>query len=307
MMSERISEMGEIENSNKRLLRLGFWASVLFVLIAGVCQLMVGLIAAVLLLFFKHLQIEITLLAAFVSNSFAFLIFYLFFIIKNYDLRDVFQCYPYKWLLIIPLLLASLALQISGSELDNLVRMIFPPSALDDLIRKIFPPLAIFEEFMESMRQMMLIRSGFGIILLILSACLVGPAFEELLFRGIIFTGLRRKFSFGLALIIQALLFGLMHGNPWQFLYAFILGILLGLLVKWSGSISPAILLHIFINSSAVIFNNLFQTKGVVQTSEIEHVEPRLLALSIIVGILSIYWFYILREKPQAIAIEDRE
>jgi len=307
MIDERISEISKIENSNKRALKLGFWAAVLFVLVAGLCQLIVGFAAAVFVMFFKNLYFEITLLAALVANGLAFLIFYLFFMMKNYDLKDVFQCYPYKWLMFIPLILAGLALQISGSELDNLIRMIFPPSEFDSLLRKVFPPFAIFEQLMESMRQMMTIRSGFGLIILILSACIVGPAFEEILFRGIIFTGLRRKFSFSVALILQALLFGLMHGNPWQFFYAYILGILLGLLVKWSRSIYPAIILHVVINSSAVIFNNLFPAKGIVQTGEIEHVEPTLLALSIIISIFSIYWLYRLRKKPQEVRINENE
>jgi membrane protease YdiL (CAAX protease family) len=57
----------------------------------------------------------------------------------------------------------------------------------------------------------------------------VFPAFtEELLFRGILLPRLCRRYPRRTALAASALLFGLVHLNPWQALTAFIAGLFLG-------------------------------------------------------------------------------
>lgn len=71
--------------------------------------------------------------------------------------------------------------------------------------------------------------------------------FEELFFRGVIMTSLRR-FGDWFAIIVSALLFGLLHGNMVQFLNAFFLGILLGYFAVRSGSIVTSMVIHFFNN-----------------------------------------------------------
>ena len=303
MNTNEINEISMDDSGQTRLLKFGFWISVLLVLIASFSQLIFGIILSIFILIFKSYQFELALLAALLANCFSFILFYLFFYLQKYDLRDVFQAYSFKLITIIPLFLAAMSLQVSGSEFDNLMRTLLPPSAVDDFLRSIHPALGIFERLMQDMALLMQFRHIPGMILLVLSASVVAPIFEEILFRGIMFTGLRRKYSLGTSLFIQAILFGLMHGNPWQFFYAFLLGILLGLLVHWSRSIYPAIILHFFINFSAVIFNNLFPTKGLTHGQQIEHVDPVLFAISIVVGIGSIVWLVKLKvPEPTEIA-----
>lgn len=77
----------------------------------------------------------------------------------------------------------------------------------------------------------------------------VQPAvFEELLFRGAALHGYR---SLGpkKALLLSALLFGMLHMNLQQALYAFLLGIIFAFLVQRTGSIFASILPHFFINA----------------------------------------------------------
>jgi membrane protease YdiL (CAAX protease family) len=82
---------------------------------------------------------------------------------------------------------------------------------------------------------------------------LLPPFCEELAFRGVVYGGYRRDCRPLAAVVMSALLFGLMHGNINQLAYAFVIGLAMALLVEATGSIWPSILMHIVINSRAVI------------------------------------------------------
>ena len=82
------------------------------------------------------------------------------------------------------------------------------------------------------------------------TAALLPGLCEETLFRGAIQGVLRRKGP-AKAVLITALLFAVYHVNPWVFLPALFLGIVMGMLVERTGSTLPAILSHISTNGTA--------------------------------------------------------
>lgn len=86
--------------------------------------------------------------------------------------------------------------------------------------------------------------AGMNSILGILAVVLFAPIFEEILFRGLIFKELYKSSSLWLALILQAIIFGVAHGNKLQFIYTFILGLALALTYHWTKSIITPIILH---------------------------------------------------------------
>lgn len=86
--------------------------------------------------------------------------------------------------------------------------------------------------------------------LLILSVILLAPIGEELLFRGIIMNYSKRCMTAIWAIILQAALFGLYHGNIVQIIYAFVMGIILGIVSQKLGSIVYSIILHMAVNIS---------------------------------------------------------
>lgn len=85
------------------------------------------------------------------------------------------------------------------------------------------------------------------------SLVILTPIFEETMFRGVLFKGLRRSMSFYPALIVTSLLFALAHGQLNVAIDTFALGLLLGYLTEKTGSIVPSILLHALKNSIAFI------------------------------------------------------
>lgn len=75
---------------------------------------------------------------------------------------------------------------------------------------------------------------------------------EELIYRGVLFQGYRKS-GVWVAVLLTAFLFGMMHMNLNQFSYAFVLGLVFALINEITGSILPAVLLHIYINGKSVV------------------------------------------------------
>lgn len=84
-------------------------------------------------------------------------------------------------------------------------------------------------------------------LMLLVFAVLLGPVFEELMFRRLLLNRMRVHGE-KTALVLSALLFGLFHGNLSQFFYAFLLGLLLGYVFLRSGKVILTILLHVVVN-----------------------------------------------------------
>ncbi|MCR5734405.1 MAG: CPBP family intramembrane metalloprotease, partial [Lachnospiraceae bacterium] len=82
----------------------------------------------------------------------------------------------------------------------------------------------------------------------VLYVCLLGPLCEELMFRGLIFSYLKKFLPFIIADIIQALAFGIYHRNIYQGIYAFIFGMLVGFINHIYGSLFPSVIIHLMIN-----------------------------------------------------------
>lgn len=85
------------------------------------------------------------------------------------------------------------------------------------------------------------------VAMLILVSVLV-PLVEELFFRGVVYKWLRGFMRLWPAAILSGLIFGIYHWNPLQGLSAWILGIAAAWLYEKSGSLWPAVVLHIVTN-----------------------------------------------------------
>ena len=94
---------------------------------------------------------------------------------------------------------------------------------------------------------------GSTIWLELLGSALITPFLEELLHRGVVYGRLRRMCGKWSAVFLSALIFAILHFNIVQFIYAFLLGIVLALFVEKSGRIYPAVIAHMAANGIAVI------------------------------------------------------
>lgn len=90
-------------------------------------------------------------------------------------------------------------------------------------------------------------------ILMIFIMGIFGPLCEELVFRGIIFSGYKKTGRMMGAVVLSSLLFGLMHMNFNQFCYATFLGFVFAMLLEATGSLWSPVLAHVIVNTHNVV------------------------------------------------------
>ncbi len=117
------------------------------------------------------------------------------------------------------------------------------------------------------------------------------PLLEEILFRGIILKALLKKYKPWKAILISAIIFGIFHLNPWQFLYATVLGIYLGYLYWKTKSLFYPILVHWLLNSTAFIVGQYQNPSESLSPSFTDKEITGLILLGII-SLISIYFLY---------------
>lgn len=118
--------------------------------------------------------------------------------------------------------------------------------------------MALFPNAFDNYNRLMENLDSDGGALTIIYVTLIGPVSEELIFRGAIFDRMHLAFPFWTANAIQAALFGIYHMNLVQGIYAFLLGMVLGMVVYSTGSILCSIATHIIFNSTTYIMQYVF-------------------------------------------------
>ena len=87
-----------------------------------------------------------------------------------------------------------------------------------------------------------------GGAVLFLATAFAAPVVEEVIFRGLIYTRLRRGLHPMAAVVGSALLFGYCHGEFVWFCYAFVLGFILAQVTRYTNSLMPALVMHVVFN-----------------------------------------------------------
>lgn len=92
-------------------------------------------------------------------------------------------------------------------------------------------------------------NSPLQICLLFLLVGIIGPIFEEFLFRGVLYTSLRRHLPAPASIFLISFLFAFIHFDPNVMTGLFILGMVMNILYEKTGSLIPAIVTHCLWNS----------------------------------------------------------
>jgi len=155
-----------------------------------------------------------------------------------------------QWLLLLPF---AFCVETIG-EFVNVLSQLFTPNVVGEhmleLILKYPFPVAFF------------------VIALMPAVC------EEFIFRGILYQGYR-KYSVSGAIVLTAVLFGLMHMNMNQLSYAFVIGLLFAGINEVTGSVIPSVLLHLYINGKSAVL--LYLTTNEPQIAEEQYSVAELL------------------------------
>ena len=131
--------------------------------------------------------------------------------------------------------LAMISVGVLGAALNNFIAM---------------TPLVQISEGFQSANENFF--AG-GIMMQILASCVVIPVAEELLFRGIVLKRVSLVAGEQMGMVISAILFGIIHMNFVQLLYAAVIGLLLAGIVTRTKKIWLAVLGHASANLIAIL------------------------------------------------------
>lgn len=125
----------------------------------------------------------------------------------------------------------------------------FVVSVLLGLILPFFPETnAAYQELVENLVP------GNSLLSFVITG-LLAPIGEEFIFRGVTISLMEEEISFGWINLMQAFLFGVYHMNLVQFIYAFAIGMILGLVLKKYRNLKACIIVHGTINILANVLS----------------------------------------------------
>ena len=191
------------------------------------------------------------------------------------SLKEIFITYIFNYLIII---ISGLIYNSLGyNNLDYFINSILPIILIifyiltiiylykknciqeKSLSKKEYFPLSILGISLASLLNMIIFRlfpqpttTPLPIIISVISTGIIGPIYEEILFRYILYNRLKKKYSIKKSILITTILFALIHLSPIKIIYAFILGLTMNILYERHKNILAPILIHISANTIVI-------------------------------------------------------
>jgi membrane protease YdiL (CAAX protease family) len=167
-----------------------------------------------------------------------------FTISQHYSFTRVFRLNPVNRDVIIFSIFIGLGLTIAFDELDRLIQIVFP---MPEVLR-------------QAIEESLKISTTGDLLLIAISAVFLAAVCEELLFRGFLQVSFENTFDITRAVMLNGLVFAIIHFNPWWTVQLIIFGVLLGVMAWKTNSVFPSMIVHFINNGMALLFTNLDQT-----------------------------------------------
>ena len=205
-----------------------------------------------------------------------------YFLYTKKDIKKTLRLNPLGWKNALIIFSFGVSIQPIMSFLSYLMSLFFPNPV---------------EQSIEGIQQS-------GLFLSLLSVAILPAILEEVLSRGILLSGYQFLGKWRAA-FVSALLFGLLHMNPQQLPYAFVVGFIFCFLVERTDSLYAGILPHMIINGTTVF--SIF-TEG-AGTGPVELEQSVILVTLLLMALLSIPWlavllFLFLKVNPPKVELE---
>lgn len=160
------------------------------------------------------------------------------------------------------MLLIGIVLMVVSLPLTNLLTSWNEKMNFGEAFESLEAILKQMEDTAGDLTERMLQVDTFGGLLFNLMVIALIPAIgEELTFRGVLQQALTRRCNVHVAVWLSAFIFSFIHFQFYGFLPRMFLGLLLGYLFYYSGSLWTSILMHFFNNGAAVVVS-YFQYKN---------------------------------------------
>lgn len=220
-----------------------------------------------------------------------------------YTVSSLLQMAVYFVIFFLPFLLIRLILKRKGLLLPTSFEMrlgeggwiLLPIGVLLNLCASYINSfmMSVFGEIPESYSQLLdetATYEPYQMLLMFMSTAILPAVCEELLFRGAVLSNLL-PYGKGAAIAGSAMLFGLMHQNPYQLFCATVTGLILGYAYVKSGSIWLPTAIHFTVNTLAIaqeiVYVNMSESAAAIVNSTINLVV-------LFVGIVSLIGYLVL-------------
>lgn len=179
--------------------------------------------------------------------------------VKKAPVRVQYGPYNRMWLIVVPIVGCAAAMGFNHfvPVFIEVLQSIFKTVAEFMLNKEV--AVDLFKTYNEVSER---IYSG-GIFIQILSTVIIAPVVEELLFRGLIYKRLRANLKTVPAMLLSAFIFGLVHANIVQFVYAFLIGIIVAFVYERFRTIVAPVLFHLGANLLSVLITNFAPEAGI--------------------------------------------
>lgn len=168
-----------------------------------------------------------TTIIVLISNICTILALVVFFALRKKNLLDEVGATPIPGATYLPLSIAGMSLAV--------------------LVIIILNMLPISEEAFAEYTESTSVIDSSGFISMV-STVIFAPIAEEMIFRGLVYTRLKRAMPKWIAAVLQAALFGVLHGQILWIAYAFAVGLILAAYFESTGSLFANITVHICFN-----------------------------------------------------------
>lgn len=160
---------------------------------------------------------------------------------KGYNFKETLSLRPVAITTLFLVSFISIIFFVALNVFQGLIEPFFKPYA-DDMI--------VYQEFFIGLASAS--RSPINVFLLVLGVGIIPAVAEEMLFRGIILSGLKNSSTATKAIVLSGLLFGIIHLFPPQVVVVSLLGIFFGILTVRTNSIVTSVWCH-FLNNTMII------------------------------------------------------
>ncbi|PWT87915.1 MAG: hypothetical protein C5B54_11500 [Acidobacteria bacterium] len=205
--------------------------------------------------------------------------------LAGYPFAELFRFPQFRWFSLLPIAVSVIGLTILSQDLGNLLQ------SLDPMAQE-------YLDFINKLAQQN--TSG-----LLFTVMVIAPLTEELIFRGVIFEGLRERYHIITALLLSSLLFGLAHIIPSLVLNAFFIGLFLAWVKLRTDSLIPCLFAHALYNGIPFLADKFITIKipGFTASPDPTAIQFQPLwfdALGLLLLLLGIagLWWWSKRNKP---------
>ena len=160
---------------------------------------------------------------------------------KSYSYKTIFRLKPVPMPVLFISAMIGVGLSLVTEEIDRLIQYIFPMP----------------ESLWDSLSSTMTCHSATDCVVLIMAVVVTASLVEEMMFRGLLQGTLEQKIDITRSVIITAVVFTIIHYNPWWAVEIILLGMLMGVMAWKSQSIFPGVVVHGINNGLALLLINV--------------------------------------------------